>query len=98
MILIAIITIIDLITVATRGFYMPKRFIARMVGLVTLLVASNCALAADAPTLHVGDRAPGLSVSKWLKGEPVTQFQPGKVYVVEFWATWRQPCIKSIPH
>lgn len=39
------------------------------------------------PTLNVGDRAPALNVDRWLKGEPVTAFQPGTIYVVEFWAT-----------
>lgn len=49
------------------------------------------------PALRVGDLAPALCPLKWIKGDSLVGFQKGKIYVVEFGATWCAPCAAAIP-
>jgi thiol-disulfide isomerase/thioredoxin len=68
----------------------------RVLGL-TLSACCFLTVRASARDLSVGDPAPPLQVSRWIKGETVERFEPGKVYVLDFWATWCGPCIESFP-
>jgi thiol-disulfide isomerase/thioredoxin len=53
---------------------------------------------ARADELLPGNPAPEIKVAKWVKGTPVAAFEPGKIYVLEYWATWCVPCKKAMPH
>ncbi len=76
---------------------MFKRFFALLSFVIAVASISATALAKQ-PTLTIGSLAPALRPSAWLKGTPVKSFLRGHFYVVEFWATWCEPCKENIPH
>lgn len=54
---------------------------------------------AQTPSLNVGDIAPPLSITEWVKGKPIKLSKDAskKIHVIEFWATWCPPCKMSVP-
>lgn len=48
--------------------------------------------------IQVGEPAPEIVITHWLKNEPVNSSLRKKFIVLDFWATWCPPCLDVVPH
>ncbi len=69
----------------------------RRIALLCLLVLASCATPAPLPTAHPDDLAPEFSLTT-LDGTTLhlTDLR-GKVVILNFWATWCEPCREEMP-
>ena len=83
-----------------RPLRVPRMFMLVCLVLTTIVTLGN--VRAAEPELKSagampGDPAPPLRTSRWLRGAPIDGFKPGRVYVVDLWASWCAPCLASMP-
>ncbi|MBV4358718.1 TlpA family protein disulfide reductase [Pinibacter aurantiacus] len=74
------------------------KYVKGKIALLAVLCLLGNKLFAQDVAIRLGDKAPALKYSKWLKGTPIKEYQKGRLYLFEFWATWCGPCIGSMPH
>lgn len=79
--------------------YLKLILISKIALLALLCITRSITVAQKARpvSLNIADHAPSLQVQKWLKGSSLQRLEKGKIYLLEFWATWCKPCKAAMP-
>lgn len=48
--------------------------------------------------LELNKKSPEINITDWIENVPIKKKIKDKYIVLEFWATWCSPCLKSVPH
>jgi thiol-disulfide isomerase/thioredoxin len=68
--------------------------------LLTFLLLLFMAVRSEAQVayLDTGEKVSLYPQVEWIKGQPLSAFDPSKIYVIDLWATWCKPCLAAMPH
>ena len=69
-----------------------------LIGALVMALADTVSAQRMYSFLDVGEPVNKSPAVTWLKGSGITEFEQDKTYLIELWATWCKPCIKSMPH
>ena len=65
--------------------------------ILLVLAGFSSVLGQESGGPELGDQAPPIIASKWVRGEPIMKYESGHVYVIDMWSTWCKACITSMP-